>query len=75
MEKVTDYILSPQATIMVIGSSKGAQKKYYENGFWYKENHCGYEGTSEYLASLVLQCSNIEGYVIYEKCLVNGKNG
>lgn len=72
MEKVANYILSPAAMLMVAGSSKGAQKKYYDSGKWYKENHSGYEGTSEHLASLVLQCSNIDEYVHYEKCTING---
>lgn len=32
--------LSPQALVMVQGSSKGTQPKYYENGYWYKVNQC-----------------------------------
>ncbi len=44
---------------MVAGSSIGTQKKYYEKGYWYKQNHVGFEGVSEYLASKVLSCSNI----------------
>lgn len=75
MEKVNDYILSPAATVMVAGSSKGAQKKYYENGYWYKENSSGYEGIAEHLATLVLKCSNIEDFAIYERCTINGKKG
>lgn len=75
MEKVANYILTPTAISMVAGSSKGAQKKYYDEGKWYKENFSGYEGTSEYLASLVLACSNVKNYVHYEKCIINGKKG
>lgn len=75
MEKMINYVLSPEAMVMVSGSSIGTQKKYYENGYWYKQNRFGYEGTSEYLASLVLSCSNIEEYVLYEKCQVNGQAG
>lgn len=75
MEKIANYILSPAAMSMVVGSSKGAQKKYYDAGKWYKENYSGYEGTSEHLASLVLECSNVEAYVYYETCMVNGKKG
>lgn len=75
MEKIADYILSPAALLMVAGSSKGAQRKYYDNGKWYKENYAGYEGTSEHLASFVLECSNIDAYVHYEKCTINGKKG
>ena len=75
MEKVANYVLTPAAMSMVAGSSKGAQRKYYDAGKWYKENYSGYEGTAEHLASLVLACSNIENYVHYEKCTINGKKG
>lgn len=75
MEKILDYKLSPEAMIMVSGSSVGAQKKYYDKGFWYKQNNIGYEGTAEYLASKVLACSNIDEYVEYELCMINGQKG
>lgn len=67
MEKmIKDYRLSPEAMVMVTGSSIGTQKKYYEKGFWYKQDNIGYEGVSEYLSSKVLACSNIQEYVEYE---------
>lgn len=72
---IKDYKLSPEAMIMVSGSSIGTQKKYYEKGFWYKQNNVGYEGTAEYLASKVLSCSNISEFVEYERCKINGKDG
>ena len=75
MEKVVNYVLSPEAMVMVSGSGIGAQRKYYENGFWYKQNNVGYEGNAEYLASLVLENSNIFDFVKYERCLINGKEG
>lgn len=76
MEKVlNDYKLSPEAMVMVAGSSIGTQRKYYEKGFWYKQNNVGYEGTAEYLSSKVLSCSNIHEYVEYERCKINGKDG
>lgn len=76
MEKmIKDYSLSPEAMIMITGSSIGAQKKYYADGFWYKQNHVGYEGISEHLVSKVLACSNIPEYVDYEQCKINGKQG
>lgn len=76
MEKmIKDYKLSPDALVMVVGSSIGTQKKYYENGFWYKQNHVGYEGVAEYLASKVLACSNMQDYVEYEPCKINGVDG
>ena len=43
---VKEYVLSPQALVMVQGSSKGTQPKYYEKGYWYKVNNLGYEGFS-----------------------------
>ena len=46
MDKVANYILTPAAMCMVAGSSKGAQRKYYEAGKWYKENY------SEYMVSV-----------------------
>ncbi len=70
-----NYTLSPAAMVLVQGSSKGTQPKYYENGYWYKTNQLGYEGVVEYLASIVLQCSNIDDFVSYEECTINGKNG
>ena len=70
-----DYKLSAKAMLKTIGSSKGAQPKYYDHDIWYKEDHAGYEGLSEYLVSLVLRYSNAPYYVTYERCIVNGKNG
>lgn len=75
MERLTNYILSPSAISMLSGSSKGTQAKYYDKGYWYKTNTVGSEGTAEYLASLVLACSNIEDYVEYERCTINNKPG
>ncbi len=72
---IKDYKLSPEALVMVAGSSIGTQKKYYEKGFWYKQDCTGYEGVSEYLSSKVLSCSNIQEYVEYEQCKINGRNG
>lgn len=75
METITDYRLSPDALVMVAGSSVGTQKKFYEKGYWYKQNSFGYEGTAEYLSSIVLSCSNIDRYVVYERCTINGSPG
>lgn len=70
-----EYILNTKALVMVQGSSKGAQPKYFDGQYWYKANSEGYEGLSEYLVSLILQYSNVEDYVTYEQCLINGKKG
>lgn len=72
---MNNYKLDPKALIMVTGSSKGTQDKYYDNGYWYKINSKGYEGLSEYLVSKFLSCTNIDNYVTYEKCTINGKSG
>lgn len=75
MEKIIDYRLSPEAMVMVAGSSIGTQKKFYEKGYWYKQNNIGYEGVAEYLTSQILACSNIDEYVEYEKCKINSRDG
>lgn len=75
VEKMIDYKLSPEAMVMVAGSSVGTQKKFYDKGYWYKQNNIGYEGTAEYLATKVLSCSNIGEYVEYERCKINGRDG
>lgn len=72
---MNEFVLSPKALVMVQGSSKGTQPKYYESGYWYKADHAGYEGLAEYLVSLVLACSNVSDYVTYERCKINGKPG
>lgn len=73
--KMRDYRLSPAALVMVQGSSKGTQPKYYEDGYWYKVNHVGYEGLAECLASTILRHTNVNNYVEYEQCMVNGRSG
>ena len=73
--QMKDYKLSAQAIVMMSGSSAGTQPKYYDNGYWYKTNNNGYEGLSEYLVSLLLSCSNVDSYVTYEECKVNGRSG
>ena len=70
-----DYRLSAKAIVMIAGSSQGTQPKYYDKGYWYKEDYSGYEGKAEYLSSLVLSCSNITDYVSYDECMINGKRG
>lgn len=74
-DSVKEYKLSAQAMAMVSGSSKGTQPKYFEDGYWYKTDRNGYEGLSEQIASMVLRHSNVDHYVEYERCMVNGKRG
>lgn len=70
-----EYRLSPQALVMVQGSSRGTQPKYYDGGYWYKLNNLGYEGYAEYLVSRVLECTNVDDFVRYETCMINGRPG
>lgn len=70
-----DYKLTTEAIAMIQGSSKGTQPKYYDQGFWYKVNRVGYEGLSERLVSTVLKHSNVQNFVEYEQCTINGRAG
>lgn len=72
---MNNYILSPQAMVKTIGSSKGSQPKFLDKGYWYKKNFKGYEGKAEYLASKLLECSNQNHFVRYEECEINGCMG
>lgn len=75
MEKMINYNMSPEAMVMISGSSIGTQRKYYDKGYWYKQNSVGYEGRAEYLVSKVMKYSNIDEYVTYENCTINGVSG
>ena len=70
-----NYKLSPKALVMIAGSSKGTQDKYYDNGYWYKVNTKGYESLAEYISTKILECSNVTDFVKYEKCTINNKPG
>lgn len=67
--------LPAEAMVLVSGSSKGTQQKYFFDNKWYKQNRIGYEDLAEVLSTRVLMCSNIENYVLYKKCIINGKKG
>ena len=56
-------------------SSLGVESKYYKDGYWYKQDISGYEGLAEEVCSMVLRHSNIESYVEYEACTINGRSG
>lgn len=57
--------------------SKGMQKKYFKDGWYYKLDRGGREGVREWLTSCVLKCSSLTSsdYVKYEACNINGKPG
>lgn len=70
-----DYSIDKKYLRNISYSSMGVQNKYFKDNYWYKENVSGYENEAEYLATLIMQCSNIDNYVKYEKCKINEKNG
>jgi hypothetical protein len=47
-------------------TSKGNQPKWLIKNKWYKADHMGYEGLSEYIVSNLLKKSNISDFVDYE---------
>ena len=59
------------------GTSDGTQVKYHKDDYWYKIDNVGGEGQNEYLASLILRCSNLDPseYVVYDQLMINGKPG
>ncbi len=56
-------------------SSLGVGSKYYKDGYWYKQDISGYEGLAEEVCSMVLRHSNVEKYIEYEACMINGRSG
>lgn len=66
--------ISREYLVYTDSSSKGMIPKYYKDGYWYKLNQMGYESKSEYIVSELLKSSNIEDFVEYQECVVNGRN-
>lgn len=56
-------------------SSKGNQRKWSLDGWWYKADSLGYEGLAEVVVSRILSHSNLEGITEYEPGMIlyNGK--
>ncbi|MCD7735832.1 MAG: hypothetical protein LUI07_02520 [Lachnospiraceae bacterium] len=73
--ELTDYTIGKEYERSIGFSSIGVQTKYYKDGYWYKKNSCGYEGTAEKVCSDVLGFTNIRDYVPYETCRINGISG
>lgn len=69
-----DFKLTEKDKVYTKGSSKGTQIKYFRDNLWFKTNNAG-EGIAEELTTRVLECSNVQNFVRYERCLINGKNG
>jgi len=66
VELKTDPLqINPSAT------SKGNQPKWYQDGYWYKADHFGYESLSEFVCSRFMAYSNLTNYVEYELCEIH----
>ena len=70
-----EYKIDKEFLVLSAASSKGTQVKYYKDGYWYKTNNVGNEGLAEELTSKVLSCSNVDYFVQYERCKINGMLG
>ena len=44
--------------------------KFFHQGYWYKTDTSGYEGEAEYLVSKLLEYSNVDDFVKYERCII-----
>ena len=75
MERVKDYKISKKYIIQTSKHSVGMQIKYKRNGYYYKVDVAGNEGLVEYLVTLVLKHSTVQGFVRYEYCRINDKYG
>lgn len=69
--------ISEKYLVQMSGTSEGSQRKYFKDGYWYKEDHSGCEGLAEYLVSRLLTFSDLpeSDYVLYEQGFINDKAG
>lgn len=51
-------------------SSKGNQPKWYDDGFWYKADHMGYEGLSEAVVSELIKKTNVSNFIDYDPIII-----
>lgn len=72
-----NYELNDKYLIKTNTGSKGCQKKYFKDNYWYKIDSSGGEGLVESTVSKLLSCSTLPKwlYVFYEKCFINNKSG
>lgn len=64
-----------QYLVLDSGTSDGTQDKYFFQNKWYKvDKHLG-EGYNEWLASKILECTNIKDYVQYQQIRINNEFG
>ena len=74
---VKEFILDDSFLVRTSGTSDGTQDKFCKDGFWFKVDRYGGEGLAETAASIILQYGGLsdKDFVIYEPCLINGKEG
>ena len=72
-----NYELSDKYIVFGKTTSKGTQKKYFIDSYYYKVNKSGNEGFVEYLVSRILHFSTlpVDSYVYYEFCKINNELG
>lgn len=77
MISLRDFRIDDRFSFVCASSSKGVQKKYLKDGWYYKVDVEGFEGVREWLVSQILECSSLPpgSYVPYEVCSINGKQG
>lgn len=74
---MNEYNLDEKYRFYSRSVTKGTQKKYKKDDFYYKLNKLGNEGFTEYLVSRLLKHSTLPDYafVDYEYCKINGSLG
>lgn len=55
-------------------STKGNQKKWKKDNYWFKADGLGYESLSEYIVSSLLKYTNVNNYVDYDIVNINYHN-
>ena len=72
---INEYNLDERYHRQVGHGSLGMTNKYFKDNYWYKQDLKGYEGKSEHLVSRLLGHTDIDYYVKYEECFINGVHG
>lgn len=66
---IESFYANTSSSIHYGGSSKGAQTKYYAEGYWYKRDSVGYESLAEVLSSRAIRLTNAN-LVLVDYCPV-----
>ena len=71
-----DVCLDKDSLMSIDGTSEGTQQKYFDKGFWYKQDVAN-EGVVEYLVSEFMKFTTLspDDYILYEYGTINGRNG